>query len=81
MKYVGIGASKMSVMECSRIGCDNILCRRYSYTYGHLCQSCFDELCDSALTVGEFMNIPKPRNSKRESRYRELDEEFSTSGD
>lgn len=34
----------MGVMECSRNGCDHILCECYSHTYGYLCYDCLCEL-------------------------------------
>ena len=34
----------MGVMPCSRNGCINILCSKYSYKHGYLCDECFREL-------------------------------------
>lgn len=34
----------MGCLECSRAGCPNIMCDRYSYEYGYLCSDCFEEL-------------------------------------
>jgi hypothetical protein len=32
------------VLDCSRNGCDGILCGRYSEEYGYICLSCYTEL-------------------------------------
>lgn len=37
----------MSVMPCSRAGCVNILCDRYSDVYGYICTECYEELVNS----------------------------------
>lgn len=52
----------MSVMECSRKGCTNIMCDRYSATYGYICNECFDELVRKgvATNITEFMHSDKP---------------------
>ena len=34
----------MGVLACDRSGCENVMCDRYSNTYGYICNSCFDEL-------------------------------------
>ena len=34
----------MGVLECDRIGCENIMCDRYSHEYGYICNDCFDEM-------------------------------------
>ncbi len=49
----------MGVMACDREGCVNVMCDRYSYTFGHLCGECFDELvnCDAEMAV--FMETTK----------------------
>lgn len=51
----------MSVMSCSRNGCDGILCDRYSPHFGYICDSCFDELVNSGFTtdIKEFMETHK----------------------
>ena len=53
----------MGVLACSRRGCENILCGRYSQKFGYICNECFDELVmvDSNKTnVATFMNSEKP---------------------
>jgi len=49
----------MSVMACDRVGCENIMCDRYSYIYGHICNNCFEELLLSDLDIPTFMDIKK----------------------
>lgn len=34
----------MSVLACSRSGCGNIMCDRYSHTHGYICSTCYEEL-------------------------------------
>lgn len=63
----------MGVMRCVREGCKNIMCDRYSFTYGHICNECFDELCDSNLSIKEFLETGK---KVIENRYNEIDKEF-----
>lgn len=43
----------MGVLECSRVGCKNVMCNRYSSTYGYLCYECFEEL----VSLGPETNI------------------------
>lgn len=66
----------MGVKTCSRAGCENIMCDRYSEDYGYICYSCFQDLIDSGpeTNISSFMNIAKiqdHRNKRRaaEARY------------
>lgn len=34
----------MSVLECNRENCQNIMCDRYSSEFGYICNECFNEL-------------------------------------
>lgn len=34
----------MSVLSCYRRNCENIMCDRYSYEYGYICDECLKEL-------------------------------------
>ena len=43
----------MSVLACQRRGCENIMCDRYSYEYGYICDDCFTEL----VSLGVETNI------------------------
>ena len=54
----------MSVMSCSRYCCPNVMCDRYSYSYGYICHECFSELIESKRDVNEFMESRKPENYK-----------------
>jgi len=38
------------------------MCDRYSFTYGYICNECFDELskCDDPFDIASFMDSPKP---------------------
>lgn len=50
----------MGVMECSRRGCANIMCERYSRTFGYICNECFNALVERGfVSVSEFMETPK----------------------
>lgn len=50
----------MGVKYCMRKGCENIMCERWSPTYGHICEECFNELLDTdGLTIEEFMRTSK----------------------
>lgn len=49
----------MSVLACRRNGCPNIMCDRYSFTYGYLCNECFEELKFSDSEISDFMETPK----------------------
>lgn len=57
----------MGVMACVREDCDNILCDRYSLTYGYICNECFHELTEylnargsiNPEVIQEFLGLPK----------------------
>lgn len=50
----------MSVLNCQRNGCENIMCKRYSYECGYICDECFEELVRTRwVGVSEFMNSIK----------------------
>lgn len=53
----------MSVLQCNRKECENIMCDRYSHEFGYICDECFQELqsFEGRLTVYEFMNSPKEK--------------------
>ena len=56
----------MSVMACSRKGCENIMCDRYSSTHGYICHDCFIELKECLLPPSIFME-----SDKRLQKYNE----------
>ena len=41
----------MGVMSCSRRGCENIMCDRYSYAFGYICNECYKELVENGIGV------------------------------
>lgn len=43
----------MSVLECSRNNCENIMCTNYSHLYGYICDDCLNEL----IMYGKYTNI------------------------
>ena len=67
----------MSVKECNRIGCDNIMCDRYSYEYGYLCDDCFNALSNMSpdTDIREFMG-DKTKDFDREESYEKFDAIF-----
>lgn len=52
----------MSVLQCDRRGCENIMCDRHSNEYGYICDECFRELCGliGRWSIYEFMRSDKP---------------------
>ena len=55
----------MGVLRCSRKGCDNIMCSRYSVRYGYICNECFEELVGLGgnVDIERFMNSYKTYSS------------------
>lgn len=68
----------MSVMQCNRKGCNNILCDRYSKQYGYICSDCFLELSENFISIKEFMNKEKDpySDSRKEAWINILNAEF-----
>ncbi len=67
----------MGVMICGRKDCDNIMCNRYSKTYGYICDSCFTELICSNLSIDKFMISSKfEEYNAVNNRLLELNKEF-----
>lgn len=64
----------MSVLECDRYECGNIMCDRYSDEHGYLCRECYDELSrGSIINVANFMASKPARDDKAvEAYYNEL---------
>lgn len=61
----------MSVLACDRMGCTNIMCDRYSYEYGYLCNECFEELVDIGITnIEEFLDSEKSKENMDDVRRR-----------
>lgn len=51
----------MGVLPCHRKGCENIMCGRYSPTYGYICDECFEERIELGpeAAIGDFMYTRK----------------------
>ena len=54
----------MGVLGCDRKWCGNIMCNRYSYKYGYICDECFDDLVkltmvNGSIDIEEFMRSTK----------------------
>ena len=54
----------MGVLQCSRNGCENVMCDRYSPMYGYICEECFKELLSSGAPLTQesitiFLSIHK----------------------
>ena len=51
----------MGVLSCNRNGCQNIMCDRYSFTHGYICDDCFEELVETRPdSIAAFMAAEKP---------------------
>lgn len=51
----------MSVMECSRTNCNNIMCEKYLESVGYICYECLEEfkkLCRTKY-IREFMETER----------------------
>lgn len=69
----------MGVLACDREGCENIMCYRYSYRHGYICNDCFDELVASGpeTSIADFMQTPKRDNGTRQrAAFARFDVEF-----
>lgn len=55
----------MGVLRCSREGCENIMCDRYSDKYGYICDECFEELLRQLpyISISDFMDTEKEINN------------------
>jgi len=65
----------MGVMACSRDGCENIMCDRYSEQYGYICGECFNELGTTLLET-DSRDIEGFMKSRKGSNWKSLDEVF-----
>ena len=59
----------MSVLACERNNCENIMCNRYSYNYGYICDECFAEMKSRQLDIASFMGTPKGGDRERNYNY------------
>ena len=59
----------MSVLACDRNGCKNVMCDRYDYNYGYICDECFEELvATDPSNIGSFMWTSKTDPPKMRTR-------------
>ena len=64
----------MGVLACDRQGCENIMCNRYSPTYGYICNDCIEELAASGdMNIQIFMNTPKNQEKELWHYFSTLD--------
>jgi len=70
----------MGVLSCDRTGCTNIMCDRYSHTYGYICNDCFKELLRLGINsdIRDFMNSTKSDTlmNDEEAAQNRLNNEF-----
>ncbi len=59
----------MGVMMCNRMGCETILCNRYSDEFGYICYECFEELEESGKRIRIFMQDRKGATSEYNYNY------------
>jgi len=58
----------MGIMSCSKNGCENIMCDRYSEEMGYICYECFSELEElqklkPEINIDDIRNwMDKPKN-------------------
>jgi len=63
----------MGIMECSRKGCENIMCADYSEETGYICYECKSELEESNPTSVQDVKYFMKTNKKK---Y-QINEKFS----
>ncbi len=70
----------MSVLECSRNGCESIMCDNVSRTYGYLCNDCKQELIEggsSYNSIRDFLRSPREYLSHEDDTWEsDIEEEF-----
>lgn len=68
----------MSVLECDRRGCNNIMCDNLSHEYGYLCHECKQELIETNGNVSfyEFMNGEKEMIRYNDGWEEQVNKEF-----
>ena len=71
----------MSVLACDRRGCTNIMCDRFSSSYGYICDDCFEQLVKSSLTIAEFMSSSKEAEHVADCKLQACEEEFRRIGE
>lgn len=72
----------MGVLSCSRNGCSNVMCDRYSRLYGYICNECFEQLVrEPRLSIAEFLETDKRTYYEKPDRRPELEAEFTLRGE
>ena len=68
----------MRVLSCNRKSCENIMCDRFSYKYGYICDECFDELIYLGweTDISNFMRSDKTINYM-DAAFERFNAEFS----
>lgn len=69
----------MSVLQCNRNGCDNIMCDYLSDKHGYLCWECRNELLSKrGIKIKDFMRSPKVSEQEidQDEWERKIDEVF-----
>lgn len=61
-------------MGCNRKGCNNVMCDKYSTTFGYICYECYYEGIGQDLSVLEFMKTDK--NTFKQTRETEFEHYF-----
>lgn len=69
----------MGMLNCSRRGCSNIMCYRYSPQYGYICDDCFDELValGSDMDIERFLEEPRGTEYQTTNAFDYFDDIFS----
>lgn len=74
----------MGVLRCDRVGCQNIMCDRYSPDHGYICNDCFEELVclGPEANVTNFMDNPSSYHPdiKRRAAEARFNVEFPSRG-
>jgi len=67
-------------MNCSRNGCKNIMCNKYSNEFGYICDECFEELAENGdCNIQDFMLTEKEEKQKNSKNWRQyISEIFKT---
>lgn len=70
----------MGIMQCSRMGCENILCDNYSSKHGYLCNTCKIELKSKiGVSFKKFMKTPIDENVYTSDEWEnKVDKEFTS---
>jgi hypothetical protein len=67
----------MSVLSCTRAGCENIMCDRFSPQHGYLCSECFEELVGMGAEADIYSFLDSVPRKKPDTRgYEKWNEVF-----